>query len=74
MATSYVTFGQIHAHRVNGETFDRDCVASIECKNAAEGEALANQLFGLQYCFLYHEAEFNWESLIHFPRGIIKAN
>lgn len=27
---TYVTFGQAHVHRINGKTFDADCVACIE--------------------------------------------
>jgi len=71
---TYVTFGQAHAHRINGQTFDKDSVAVIECSNAEEGRKLAFEFFGDKFCFEYHENRFDFKSMEYFPRGLIKAN
>ena len=74
MAKTYVTFGQDHAHSVNGKTFDKDCVAVIECKDAAEGRELAFEYFNGLFCFEYHEQMFNMNSMLYYPRGFIEVN
>lgn len=71
---TFVTFGQDHAHVVNGNTFDKDCVAVIESGSAAEGRTLAFEYFGPKFCFEYPEAEFDHDILRHFPRGLIPVN
>jgi hypothetical protein len=38
---TYVTFGQDHAHAVNGKTFDKDCVAIIH----SEHEILSARIY-----------------------------
>lgn len=71
---TYVTFGQVHAHSVNGETFDKDCVAVIEADSPAEGRALAFEYFGPKFCFSYPEEHFDHGSMHYFPRGFIPVN
>lgn len=71
---TYVTFGQDHVHYINGKTFDRDCVAVIDCATEAEGRARAFELFGDQFCFEYPDYLFNMESMQYFPRGFINVN
>ena len=70
---TYVTFGQDHTHRVNGKTFDCDCVAVI---NHADdnGRELAFEIFGRQFCFEYSEERFNHSSMHYYPRGLIEVN
>lgn len=68
---TYVTFGQIHRHEVEGlGIFDRDCVARLECDSAVDGRARAFRLFGPVFAFEYHEDEWHG-SMQHFPRGYI---
>ena len=74
MPKTYVTFGQDHTHSVNGKTFDKDCVAVIECNDRNHGRALAFELFDVKFCFEYHEPEFDPKSLRFFPRGLLNAN
>ncbi len=74
MAQTFVTFGFEHAHRANGETFDKDCIAVIECDDSLHGRKLAFELFGPKFAFEYHEGEFDQDCMRHFPRGYIKAN
>ena len=75
MKKTFVTFGQDHAHRVNGETFDKDCVAVIETEHQNDGRAVAFELFGPKFCMEYGEEYWNHETQMKwFPRGYIKAN
>jgi hypothetical protein len=68
----YVTFGQAHAHRVNGKTFDKDCVGVIECVDYEDGRRQAFELFGDKFCFTYPEDNFIWEEHAEFyPRGLL---
>lgn len=70
MSKFYITFGQDHAHRINGKTFDCNCVAEVEAKDENE----ARNIFMPQFCFSYPEEAFDFESLpIYYPRGIIKV-
>ncbi|KKL89405.1 hypothetical protein LCGC14_1915080 [marine sediment metagenome] len=75
----YVTFGQIHAHSVNGKTFDKDCVAVINCDNYGQGRRLAVLYFDNEFHQSIAETEFNYknrdgEFMSFFPRGLINAN
>ena len=42
----YVTFGQVHVHKVQGKTLDRDTVAVYEAESWEEGREKAFDLFG----------------------------
>lgn len=68
---TYVTFGQNHVHRVNGITFDCDCVAVIEAPSAVEGRQRAQDAFGLSFCTSYSEDCWNEDSLKYYPRGYL---
>lgn len=68
---TYVTFGQVHVHRVNGKTFDKDCVAVIEAENATKGREKAFEYFGLKFFTTYIESEWKKEDMEFFPRGYI---
>jgi hypothetical protein len=71
---TYITFGQDHTHRVNNQTFDKNCVAVIESDNAVTGRAKAFELFGHEWSMEYPEKYWDDKSLEWFPRGCIKAN
>ncbi len=70
-AIHYVTFGQVHTHRIADITFDCDSVAYYMALDADQGRAIAFELFDRKFCFEYHGADFNVESLKYFPRGLI---
>jgi len=74
MPKTYITFGQTHVHSVNSKTFDKDCVAVIECDNAMEGRDKAFEYFGDKWCFEYHEKEWDVAELEWFPKGLINVN
>ena len=64
---TYVTFGQHHTHRVNGKTFDCDCVAVVDGDRAKVFE-----IFGRAFCFEYPEDRFDHNCLDrYYPRGLI---
>lgn len=70
MGKTYVTFGQTHRHVIEGNIFDRDCVAVLDSKSWENGQAKARERFGPQYCFDYYDTPPNMK---HFPRGFIDA-
>jgi hypothetical protein len=72
MARHYVTFGQEHVHSVAGRTLDKDCVAVFEANDANHGRDKAFEFFGPQFCFEYHDTDFDQDSMKFFPRGFIK--
>ena len=71
---TYITFGFAHAHSVNGQTFDKDCVAVIESESAIKGRELAFEYFGGKFCMEYPEQHWDDSEMHYFPRGYIKAN
>lgn len=67
----YVTFGQVHIHKVNGKTFDKDSVAVIEAKDSKEGRDKAWKYFGPEFFTTY--IDLNHVKLEFFPRGLIEV-
>tara|TARA_R110000744_G_C19351546_1_gene560492 strand:- start:335 stop:574 length:240 start_codon:yes stop_codon:yes gene_type:complete len=68
----YVTFGFDHVHDVDGNIFDKDCVARISASSNKEGREKAFDAFGPTFCTSYHEDDWNEEEMMQwFPRGYI---
>ena len=65
---TYVTFGRIHTHSINGKVFDKDCVAVVEGDRNTVFE-----LFGQQFCFEYPEAGESRPDMKYFSRGYIEV-
>lgn len=63
--TAYFTFGQSHIHRVNGKTFDCDCVVKI---TAEDPRQTMFDTFGVKWAMQYDEPP----AMDLFPRGIIE--
>ena len=74
MPKHYVTFGQIHTHRVNGITLDCDTVACYEAEDAQDGRNKAFKYFDGKFFTDYHDTQFNMEDLEFFPKGIINID
>lgn len=74
MPKHYVTFGQIHTHRVNGITLDCDTVACYEAEDVQDGRNKAFKYFGDKFFTDYHDTQFNMEDLKFFPKGIINID
>ena len=72
---TFITFGQIHVHRVNGKTFDKNCVAFIPSLDENEGCAVAMQCFGDKWHNSYFRPNGELESdiLDYYPRGVIEV-
>lgn len=71
MENHYVTFGQVHTHRVQGKTLDCDCVAVYKANSWKEGRDKAFELFGDKFFTDYHGEEFDQDDMKYFPRGFI---
>lgn len=71
MGKYYITFGQIHVHRVNGKTFDCDSLCEIEAETHRQAHDLAMDVFDRKFhnC---HTAKKLPEVIHHYPRGVIK--
>lgn len=68
---TFVTFGQVHRHNINGVLLDKDCVAVIEAETAEKGRKKAFELFGQKFCFEYSEKTWDANNMVYFPRGYI---
>ncbi len=75
---TYITFGQIHVHSINGLTLDKDCVAAITHSKPDEGREKAMEWFDGMFHYSYTEEQFKErveEGIMgYFPRGIIEVN
>ena len=72
---TYVTFGQVHTHSVNGKTFDKDCVAVIEAKSESAAREIAFEYFGDKWFTTYTDKEqMDRDVADFFPRGYIDVN
>lgn len=70
-----VTFGQVHAHRVNGYTFDKDSVAIIQAPDYVTGREIAFRLFEAKFHQFILQEDYDKEKLAEFfPRGAHPAN
>jgi hypothetical protein len=69
-----ITFGQVHVHRVNNTTFDKDCVAVITCLDYEDGRIKAFALFDTKWHNCVPRKEWNELSMKYYPRGYLKAN
>lgn len=65
---TFVTFGQDHAHSINGKTFDKDCVAVV---NGDRDRVF--EIFGPKFSFEYPEEYWDDEKMRYFPRGYIEV-
>ena len=69
---TYITFGQVHVHSVEGMTFDRNCVACITHDGKVNGSDIAFELFGGNWHQNYTEIP-GANVMKYFPRGIIEV-
>ena len=64
----FVTFGQIHEHRIGEKVFDKDTVALIKSKSEGEARNHAFNAFGNKWAFIYDKLP----DMIHFPKGVVR--
>lgn len=71
----YVTFGQVHTHSIDGKTFDKDCVAVIDCLDAEQGRRYAFTFFGNRFFTTHTDKEQMDKDVADFyHRGYIEVN
>lgn len=63
---TFVTFGQVHTHSINGKTFDKNCVAIV---NGDRDKVF--EIFGEKFSFEYSEDSWNEDWMKYYPRGYI---
>lgn len=69
----YISFGQVHAHSINGQTFDKDSLMAVEAPSELDARLGIFQLTKGKWCGLYPEEQL--ETVLHyFPRGVINAD
>lgn len=66
----YISFGQTHVHRVDGKTFDRNCLCLVEGEDYTDCRKQAFDAFSGRFAFDYKENQLDY-ILHHFPRDII---
>lgn len=69
---TYITFGQVHTHFIAGITFDKDCVAVVECDSAKDGREKAFKFFGDKFHNASLEDDFDIDDLKYYPRGFVE--
>ena len=75
MPAFFVSFGQAHVHRVNGQTLDADVLAEIQAVDATAARERAFALFGRKWAFIYDGTEMaQGDVLRFFPRAIISLD
>ncbi len=65
---TYFTFGQDHAHRINGKTLDKDWVVEMETKTREEAREKMFEFFGQKWSNQYNKKP----TMSFYPKGIIK--
>lgn len=63
---TFVTFGQVHTHSINGKTFDKNCVAIV---NGDRDKVF--EIFGEKFSFEYSEDSWNEDWMKYYSRGYI---
>jgi hypothetical protein len=69
----YISFGQVHAHSIDGKTYDKDSLMLIEAPGELVARVGVNQITGGKWCGIYSETQLP-EMLHYFPRGVINAD
>ena len=70
---TYITFGQVHVHSVEGMTFDKDCVACIIHDEKVNGRDIAFELFSDKWHQSYTQERMSDGFMKYYPRGIIEV-
>lgn len=65
----FITFGQSHTHTIQGKNINKDTVVMFKAVDAETGRRRAFELFGDQFCFEYHDQEWNPGSITFFSSG-----
>lgn len=69
----YISFGQAHAHSINGQTFDKDSLMAVEASDEIDARIYVNAVTGGRWSSLYYPDQLP-EVAHYFPRGVINAD
>lgn len=69
----FISFGQVHAHVIEGRTYDKDSLMLVEAPGKIVARIGVTQITGGKWSSLYQEEELG-DVLHHFPRGVINAD
>lgn len=69
---TYITFGQVHTHSINGITLDKDSIAAIEHDKEESGHKIAMVIFDTKFHQAVKEESLTEDFLSYFPRGVIE--
>ncbi len=64
----YVSFGQIHLHRIDGITLDADCLLQITALDLQAARDRAFEALGRKWFTVYTEENVDFK---YFPRGAV---
>ena len=70
MKTFCITFGQAHAHNIDGITIDLDCWIEIHSSWEMDARIKAHELFGKKWSAIY-EAKYFDINKKYYPRGCV---
>ncbi len=66
----YVTFGQAHTHRINGNTVDCDTALAVDAETYAEARRKVVDAIGPVWAFMYGP-EDNFDVAKWCPKGVV---
>jgi hypothetical protein len=66
----YASFGQVHTHRIGGNTYDCDSLMLVEAPDEITARRGIYQATGGKWCGTYHESQLP-EIMRSFHRGVI---
>lgn len=67
----FVSFGQGHIHKINGNVIDKDCIVVFDVSSYEEGREKAFEYFGGKFCTTYTQEQID-NYISFFPRGFIE--
>jgi len=73
MEKFYITFGQDHVHKHNGNILDNNCIGVIKAESYSKMRELAFEWFGDKFATTYTANEIG-NKIQYFPRGFINLN
>lgn len=71
METTYVSFGQVHKHTIDGKRLDKDTIAKITHSSHENGADIAYRLFKNKYSQEFSQEAWSDDMLRHFPKGLV---
>lgn len=69
----YISFGQAHAHSINGQTFDKDSLMLVHADNEINARLYVNSITGRRWSSIYRFEELA-EMLPYYPRGVVNSD